>query len=114
VFNRYGHLHALRARTPLAMERDPLPVPATSIYSRYDGIVAWQACLDVPSPRAENIAVVGSHFGYGHNPAVIFAVADRLAQPLNEWRPFQPPGALRALFPRPDVPPQPVAAAARL
>ncbi|EUA73274.1 hypothetical protein I553_9430 [Mycobacterium xenopi 4042] len=49
------------------LETEPLPVPATSIYSRYDGVVAWQACLDLRSPRAENIAVIGSHFGYGHN-----------------------------------------------
>jgi pimeloyl-ACP methyl ester carboxylesterase len=112
VFNRYTHLHTRRPRTPLDMERTPLPVPATSIYSRYDGIVAWQACLDMASSRAENIAVVGSHFGYGHNPAVIFAVADRLAQPLNGWKPFQPPRALRRLFPRPDTPPHPIAAAA--
>ena len=78
---------------------DALPVPATSIYSRYDGIVAWQACLDVPSARAENIAVVGSHLGFGYHPAVIWAVADRLAQPLGEWAPFRPPAALRPLFP---------------
>ena len=84
---------------------DVLPVPATSIYSRFDGIVAWQACLDPPSPRSENIAVVGSHFGYGHNPAVVWAVADRLAQPLGAWTPFQPPRALRMLFPRADLPP---------
>jgi pimeloyl-ACP methyl ester carboxylesterase len=112
MFNRYTHLHTHRARTPLQLERDPLTVPATSIYSRYDGIVAWQACLDLSSPRAENIAVVGSHFGYGHHPAVIFAVADRLAQPLNEWEPFQPPRALRRLFPRPAAQPCSIPAAA--
>jgi pimeloyl-ACP methyl ester carboxylesterase len=114
VFNRYTHLHTERAKTSLEMERDPLPVPATSIYSRFDGIVAWQACLDLPSSRAENVAVLGSHFGYGHHPAVIFAVADRLAQPVNEWQPFQPPRALRRLFPRPDAPPDPIADAAHL
>ena len=112
IFNRYTHLHTDRPRTPLDMEQGPLPVPATSIYSRYDGIVAWQACLDWPSSRAENIAVLGSHFGYGHHPAVIFAVADRLAQPSNGWEPFRPPRALRRLFPQPDAPPQLIAAAA--
>ena len=117
VFNHYTHLHTHRSATPLELERNPLPVPATSIYSRYDGIVAWQACLDVPSARAENIAVLGSHFGYGHNPAVIVVVADRLAQPLGRWEPFQPPRALRRLFPRPDAPDAPLdstAVAARL
>lgn len=104
AFNRFSHLHVERASAPLELETEALPVPATSIYSRYDGVVAWQACLDLRSAEAENIAVIGSHFGYGHNPAVVFAVADRLAQPLGEWAPFRPPAGLRPLFPRPDTP----------
>ena len=56
-------------------------MPATSIYSHYDGIVHWQACLDTPGERCENIAVMASHLGLGHHPAAIWAVADRLAQP---------------------------------
>ena len=106
AFQRFSHLHVERAAVPFELETGPLPVPATSIYSRYDGIVAWQACLDLRSPRAENISVIGSHFGYGHNPAVIWAVADRLAQPSGEWAPFRPPAALRPLFPRPDTAPE--------
>lgn len=109
AFNRFSHLHVERAAAPVDLETEPLPVPATSIYSRYDGVVAWQACLDLRSPRAENIAVIGSHFGYGHNPAVVWAVADRLAQPRGAWAPFRPPVALRPLFPQPDVPPEPSA-----
>lgn len=105
VFNRFGHLHVAHAALPLQYELDWLPVPATSIYSRFDGIVAWQACLNPPSPRAENIAVVGSHFGYGHNPAVVWAIADRLTQPPGVWAPFEPPRALRTLYPRPDTAP---------
>jgi len=105
AFNRFSHLHVERTAAPLDLETDALPVPATSIYSRYDGVVAWQACLDHSSPHAENIAVIGSHFGYGHNPAVLWAVADRLAQPRDAWKPFRPPAALQPLFPRPDVPP---------
>lgn len=104
AFNRFSHLHVERARVPLELETEPLPVPATSVYSKCDGVVAWQACLDLQSPRAENIAVIGSHFGYGHNPAVVWAVADRLAQPAGEWAPFRPPAVLRPLFPRPDTP----------
>lgn len=106
AYDRYAHLHVLPKELPLEFGVDALPVPATSVYSRYDGIVAWQACLDVPSARAENIAVVGSHLGFGHNPAVIWAVADRLAQPLGEWAPFRPPAALRPLYPTADSPPQ--------
>jgi len=104
AFDRYAHLHVVPRELPLESGVGALPVPATSIYSRYDGIVAWRACLDLPSARAENIAVVGSHFGFGHHPAVIWAVADRLAQPSGRWAPFRPPRALRPLYPRADTP----------
>ena len=105
AYDRYAHLHVLPRELLLESGVDALPVPASSIYSRYDGIVAWQACLDMPSARAENIAVVGSHLGFGYHPAVVWAVADRLAQPPGEWAPFRPPAALRPLYPQADTPP---------
>jgi pimeloyl-ACP methyl ester carboxylesterase len=73
--------------------RAPLPVPATAIFTRSDGIVAWQGCREQPGPLAENIEVEGSHCGLGHNPLVLHAVADRLAQPEGSWRPFVRRGA---------------------
>ncbi|MHA7648278.1 esterase/lipase family protein [Mycobacterium sp. ML4] len=100
-FNLFARIHAERYELPLAMENEPLLVPATSIYSRYDGMVAWQTCVESPSERAENIAVLSSHIGYGHHPATIWAIADRLAQPAGTWTPFRPPAALRPLFPTP-------------
>jgi hypothetical protein len=60
---------------------EPAPVPTTSIFSRTDGICAWQACLNKDGPKVENIEVNGSHCGLGHHPAVVYAIADRLAQP---------------------------------
>ena len=48
--------------------RAPPPVPTTSIYSRTDGIVAWQCCVEKEGPRAENIEVEASHFGHGIEP----------------------------------------------
>jgi hypothetical protein len=85
-------------------ECDPLPVPSTSVYSHLDGIVHWKTCLDTPGERCENIAVYASHLGLGHHPAVLYAVCDRLAQPVGDWRPFRAPAALRPLYPRPDQP----------
>jgi pimeloyl-ACP methyl ester carboxylesterase len=76
-----------------------LEVPATAIYSRTDGVASWEWCLEDEGPRAENIEVYGSHCGLGHNPAALVAIADRLAQPDGEWKPFTPPGALRHLYP---------------
>jgi pimeloyl-ACP methyl ester carboxylesterase len=69
---------------------EPLPVPATSIYSRSDGVVAWRSCLDAPGPQRENIEVWSSHCGLGHHPAALLVIADRLAQPEGAWRPFVP------------------------
>lgn len=113
VYERYSHLHVENGSTPIEMEDRPLPVPASSIYSRLDGIVAWQACLDVPGPRSENIAVLASHLGIGHHPAALYAVADRLSQREGAWAPFRRPAHLRWAFPRPDRPAdQPLLAAA--
>jgi pimeloyl-ACP methyl ester carboxylesterase len=66
-----------------------LPVPATSIYSRTDGIVNWRTSLLRPSDTAENIEVyLASHVGLGVNPAALWAMADRLAQAEGEFRQF--------------------------
>jgi pimeloyl-ACP methyl ester carboxylesterase len=69
--------------------RRPLPVPSTSIYSRTDGIVAWQSCLEEPGPRRESVEVACSHTGMGFHPAALAVVADRLAQGEDEWHPFE-------------------------
>ena len=46
----------------------------------------------------ETIEVVGSHCGLGHHPAVLFVVADRLAQPPGDWRPMQIPARWRPVL----------------
>jgi pimeloyl-ACP methyl ester carboxylesterase len=104
VFDRFSHLHVEHRTLPLESENLPLLVPATSIYSHYDGIVHWQTCLDTPGERCENIAVMASHLGLGHHPAAIWAVADRLAQAEGAWKPFKAPLFLRPAFPKPAVP----------
>jgi pimeloyl-ACP methyl ester carboxylesterase len=104
VFERFSHLHVEQRTLPLESENTPLTVPATSIYSHFDGIVHWQTCLDTPGERCENIAVMASHLGLGHHPAAIWAIADRLAQPQGTWKPFKAPLYLRPAFPKPAVP----------
>jgi pimeloyl-ACP methyl ester carboxylesterase len=70
-----------------------LPVPATSIYSRADGVVNWRTCLQRPSDTAENIEVhFASHSGLGVNAAALWAVADRLAQAEGQFRQFDRSG----------------------
>lgn len=67
--------------------RTPPPLRTTSIYSRSDGVVAWQTCRhDRPSKLVHDIEVDGSHIGMGWNRDVLAVVADRLAQPAGRWR----------------------------
>ncbi len=105
VYQRYSPLHVVDGpRTTASSPAPPLPVPSTAVYSRWDGVVDWRACRQQPGPRSENVAVRSSHLGMGHDPAVLWVVADRLAQPRDEWRPFERPTrfGLGALFPAED------------
>lgn len=77
----------------------PPPVPSTAIYSRGDGVVAWQNCIEPRGPETDNIEVHGSHCGLGVNPAVLYAVADRLAQPEGAWKPFERTGLRAMVYP---------------
>ena len=80
-----------------------LPVPTSSIYSRADGVVNWRTCLLRPSDRAENIEVhLASHIGLGVNPAALWAVADRLAQPEGEFSPFDRAGPFAIAYAPPE------------
>ena len=80
-----------------------LPAPATSIYSRTDGIVNWRTCLLRPSDTAENIEVhLASHVGLGVNPGALWAVADRLAQAEGEFRQFDRSGPFAIAYAPPE------------
>src|SRR4051794_30791993 len=81
---------------------DTPPVPTSAIYSRTDGICAWQSCMEKSSTTSESIEVESSHCGMGHHPAVVYAVADRLAQPEGEWAPFDRSGWRALVYPDPQ------------
>src|SRR5688572_18593923 len=51
-------------------------VPTTAIYSRSDGVVAWQNSVEPSGPHTESIEVVSSHVGMAVHAAVLYAVAD--------------------------------------
>ena len=82
----------------IAQMRGTPPVPTTSIYSRTDGVVAWQCSLNDESPLAENIEVHASHIGMGMNPLAMFAIADRLRQEPKKWQRFDAQGARRWFY----------------
>ena len=83
----------------LAEVRKPPPVPTTSIYSKTDGIVAWQCSINPPQhAHTENIEVHASHIGMGMNPLAMYAIADRLRQDPDHWKRFDAQGARRWFF----------------
>jgi pimeloyl-ACP methyl ester carboxylesterase len=62
--------------------RQPPPVPTVSVYSRGDGVVAWQSCRHGrPFRNVRDFEVEGSHLGMGWNPEVLRVVGDSLAGP---------------------------------
>jgi pimeloyl-ACP methyl ester carboxylesterase len=70
------------ARAQIAESKLPLPVPAISLYSKSDGIVDWQCCLEPDRSSSHNIEVQSAHCAFGFDPVVLRTVADVLAWPL--------------------------------
>jgi len=79
-------------RVILERASEPPPVPSTAIFTKMDGIVSWQSCKDKHlDGQTENVEVVASHLDLGFNPMVLHCIADRLAQPENNWKPYVAP-----------------------
>ncbi len=102
AYERRARLHAT-ARVPTREElRRPIPVPSTAVYSRRDGIVSWQACIEPETDLHQNAEVRCAHLGFGVDPATLWLIADRLAVLPARRREFRPPAALRGLYPARD------------
>jgi len=59
----------------------PITVPLTVMFSRRDGVVSWQACIDRSTPGVEHVEISSTHLGMGFDPDLWRVVADRLARP---------------------------------
>ncbi len=97
-FYEFASGHKLDDPELLEHLKEAPPVPTTSIFSRSDGVVAWPLSVQAESKRAENVEVIASHVGLGLNPAALYAVADRLAQPEGKWKKFDRGGWRRWFF----------------
>jgi pimeloyl-ACP methyl ester carboxylesterase len=89
LLNRGPSAAAAVSEATRIRREQPLTVPTTCVYSKSDGIVAWQCCTSLPASRTENIEVHGSHCGYGHSLETLYVIADRLAQPEGRWQPMR-------------------------
>ena len=69
---------AIEARIAERAKR-PIKVPMTSIYSKRDGIVGWQASIDRHNSQVEHHEVSATHLGLGISPDVFKILAQKLA-----------------------------------
>lgn len=80
-------------RMPLSMRtrlRQCPPVPFTSLYSRDDGLVRWEQCVEKESTQSENIELAGvRHEELASHPKALEVITHRLAQPDGAWKPFE-------------------------
>ena len=97
LFHLVSGFHADDERLHALINGEP-QVPTTSIMSKTDGIVSWRMSLARESKISENIEISATHMGMGANPAVLWAIADRLAQPEGDWKPFVRDSAWRSLL----------------
>ncbi|MDE2416705.1 MAG: alpha/beta hydrolase [Burkholderiales bacterium] len=75
------------------------PVPTTSVYSKLDGVVAWQCSIEDEQPEGENIHLRGNtHCGMASSPSALYLLAERLAQPEKHWKTFKPKGLGRVFY----------------
>ena len=65
------------------------PVPTTAIYSKNDGIVPWECCMEPEEDDFhENIEVASSHLGMGVDVPVLEIILDRLKYSEENWLPY--------------------------
>ena len=88
VYKLLSRWHSLDANASIEHLNRPPSVPVTAIFTRNDGIVAWQSCLEIAGPQRESIAVRGSHGTMVRNKIAWRIIADRLAQAEGSWRPY--------------------------
>ncbi len=62
-------------------ERNQIPIraPITAIYSRGDGVVQWQACIDSYNAHCRHIEVKASHLSLGFDPKILRLVSGAIA-----------------------------------
>ncbi len=91
-----------RGRSAPACSDESSPAGTVHVNSEQ---VRWHCVVaNEPDPQhrqSENIEVISSHFGMGANPAVLWAIADRLAQAEGHWQPFDRSGWRACIYGEP-------------
>ncbi|MBI3784392.1 MAG: alpha/beta hydrolase [Deltaproteobacteria bacterium] len=99
VYRRRGHDLDAIEESVAERNRIPIDVPITAIYTRGDGVVAWQACIDDTSPGIEHCEITSTHIGLGISAEVYRIIAQRLARSRNTMGPANHGGEQAACEP---------------
>lgn len=89
VYKLLSRWHRVDAAASIEQLNTPPSVPVTSIFTRRDGIVAWESCIEFAGPQRENIEVRGTHGTMVRNTRAWRIIAERLAQSEGAWRHYR-------------------------
>ncbi len=89
VYKLLAHWHRIDATASMAELNAPPDVPVTAIYTRSDGIVAWESCIEVAGAARESIPIRSPHGTMIRNAGAWRIIAERLAQKEGAWRPYR-------------------------
>jgi len=89
IYRSLSRWHRADAVGTIEQMNAPPPVPVLALYTRSDGIVAWQSCREIEGDHRESIEVRSAHGTMVRHPAAWRIIADRLAQPEGTWRPYR-------------------------
>jgi pimeloyl-ACP methyl ester carboxylesterase len=90
VYKLLSRWHRIDAAASIEQLNTPPLVPVTAIFTRSDGIVAWESCVEIAGPQRENIEVRGTHGTMVRNTRAWRVIAERLAQQEGHWQPRRP------------------------
>lgn len=88
VYKLLARWHSVDPAGSAAEFNTPPDVPVTAIYTKSDGIVAWQSCREIEGACRESIEIRGAHGTMVRSLAAWRIIADRLAQREGDWRPY--------------------------
>lgn len=74
LYKKMGHDLEKTAEIIHNREKEPLLVPSQVMYSKKDGIVHWEACLDHHNPHTTHAEVQAPHFSMGTSPEIFIAL----------------------------------------
>jgi pimeloyl-ACP methyl ester carboxylesterase len=78
ILRRNGYDIEAMAAEVRQRQQTPMQVPTAAVFSRVDGVVAWEACIDHENQKVKHFEVVSSHLGLIFNPDVYRLVAELL------------------------------------